>query len=116
MWPLGQISAEELTSNCFAKELILVLHIFLCSKVVDFNFEISFIKLQRVSEKSCGVLPTPPTPLHLPQVLQKNIGLFSFLSQFAQEGYSSEEDSTRKRRRESVGGTECPSRNEVIFL
>ena len=52
----------------------------------------------------------------LPQVLQKNIGLFSFLSQLAQEGYSSQEDSTRKRRSESVGGLEWPSRREVTFL
>ena len=59
----------------------------------------------------------PPIQLHhLPHVLQKNIGLFSFLSQLAHEGNSSEEDSTRKRKRESVGGTEWPSRNEVTFL
>ena len=44
------------------------------------------------------------------------MGLFSFLSQLAQEGYSSQEDSTRKRRSESVGGLEWPSRREVTFL
>merc|ERR1719150_1556227 len=49
------------------------------------------------------------------QVLQKNMGLFSLRSQLAQEGNSSEEDSTRKRSSESVGGTEWPSRSEVTF-
>ena len=44
------------------------------------------------------------------------MGLFSFLSQLAQEGYSSLEDSTRKRRSESVGGLEWPSLREVTFL
>ena len=68
-----------------------------------------------------------------PQVLQKNIGVFSLRSQLAQEGNSSEEDSTwwhtwvrwqalstinptRKRRSESVGGTVWPSLSEVTFL
>ena len=54
--------------------------------------------------------------MYSPQVLQKNMGLFSLRSQLAQEGNSSEEDSTRKRSSESVGGTEWPSRSEVTFL
>ena len=54
--------------------------------------------------------------LDLPQVLQKNMGVFSLRSQLAQVGYSSEEDSTRKRRSESVGGTEWPSLSWVTFL
>ena len=54
--------------------------------------------------------------VYSPQVLQKNMGLFSLRSQLAQEGNSSEEDSTRKRSSESVGGTEWPSRSEVTFL
>ena len=62
------------------------------------------------------ITPISPIEDDSPHVLQKNIGLFSFLSQLAQEGYSSEEDSTRKRSNESVGGTEWPSRRDVTFL
>ena len=53
---------------------------------------------------------------NVPQVLQKNMGVFSFLSQLAQEGNSSDEFSTKNRSKESVGGTECPSRKEVTLL
>ena len=52
----------------------------------------------------------------LPQVLQKNIWLFSFLSQLAQEGKSSYVDSIIKRIRLSDGGRLCPSLSWVIFL
>ena len=49
-------------------------------------------------------------------MLQKNIGLLAFLSQLAQEGKSSQVDSTRNRRRWSAGGRLCPSRKGVTFL
>ena len=52
----------------------------------------------------------------LPQVLQKNMGLFSFLSQLAHFGNSSQVDSTRKRSKWSEGGSEWPSRRGVNFL
>ena len=54
--------------------------------------------------------------MFLPQVLQKNIGLFSFLSQLAHLGNSSHVDSTRNRSKWSEGGSEWPSRRGVNFL
>ena len=57
-----------------------------------------------------------PLSLFLPQVLQKNIGLFSFLSQLAHFGISSQVDSTRNRSKWSEGGSEWPSRRGVNFL
>ena len=52
----------------------------------------------------------------LPHVLQKNMGLFSFLSQLAHVGNSSQVVSTRNRSRVSEGGSEWPSRRGVNFL
>ena len=52
----------------------------------------------------------------LPHVLQKNIGLFSSLSQLAHLGNSSQVDSTRNRSKWSEGGSEWPSRRGVNFL
>ena len=51
-----------------------------------------------------------------PQVLQKNIGEHSALSQFAHGGLSSLDDSTKKYTSWSGGGRIVPSRTHVTLL